>query len=114
MLISTFPLTVDPARPWRFQSLDWVDVDFDGAKDEASRTIDGVFQSLDWVDVDFDPPSPLAPVRPRWSFQSLDWVDVDFDFSSAKPSALTHCFNPSTGLMLISTCRSEQHPHDAL
>ena len=78
MLISTFPLTVDPARPWRFQSLDWVDVDFDGAKDEASRTIDGVFQSLDWVDVDFDD-DELQLSLLSIVFQSLDWVDVDFD-----------------------------------
>ena len=37
-----------------------------------------VFQSLDWVDVDFDwadLPAASGSVR----FQSLDWVDVDFD-----------------------------------
>ena len=37
-----------------------------------------MFQSLDWVDVDFDwadLPAASGSVR----FQSLDWVDVDFD-----------------------------------
>ena len=37
-------------------------------------------------------------------FQSLDWVDVDFD-RFVKPVVQTEGtrFNPSTGLMLIST-----------
>ena len=36
------------------------------------------FQSLDWVDVDFDQSLALTR-RQRQKFQSLDWVDVDFD-----------------------------------
>ena len=37
-----------------------------------------MFQSLDWVDVDFD--MTLVPVSAVvGGFQSLDWVDVDFD-----------------------------------
>ena len=39
------------------------------------------FQSLDWVDVDFD----LADVDcglAHFLFQSLDWVDVDFDMGT--------------------------------
>ena len=61
-----------------------------------------MFQSLDWVDVDFD----LAIVRLPLGialFQSLDWVDVDFDIDYYFNSAQYCSFNPSTGLMLIST-----------
>ena len=37
-------------------------------------------------------------------FQSLDWVDVDFDaFTLLDALHRLTCFNPSTGLMLIST-----------
>ena len=36
-------------------------------------------------------------------FQSLDWVDVDFDISTGAMAAGECSFNPSTGLMLIST-----------
>ena len=85
-----------------FQSLDWVDVDFDNSFSSSCTVLLG-FQSLDWVDVDFD-------LRPRcclWHhimFQSLDWVDVDFDLVDyVMKLDLDICFNPSTGLMLIST-----------
>ena len=37
-----------------------------------------MFQSLDWVDVDFDVMWCLTQPA-MMSFQSLDWVDVDFD-----------------------------------
>ena len=37
-----------------------------------------LFQSLDWVDVDFDPMVLDGP-NSFYEFQSLDWVDVDFD-----------------------------------
>ena len=61
-----------------FQSLDWVDVDFDPAaslpgKPDSSR---------------FNPSTGLMLISTRWQlwridgkaqFQSLDWVDVDFD-----------------------------------
>ena len=36
-------------------------------------------------------------------FQSLDWVDVDFDCPPIQPNRIIYRFNPSTGLMLIST-----------
>ena len=36
-------------------------------------------------------------------FQSLDWVDVDFDSERGNQRTTILCFNPSTGLMLIST-----------
>ena len=36
-------------------------------------------------------------------FQSLDWVDVDFDNDVSFGRRGTERFNPSTGLMLIST-----------
>ena len=36
-------------------------------------------------------------------FQSLDWVDVDFDDVVFEVELLNGGFNPSTGLMLIST-----------
>ena len=87
---------------FEFQSLDWVDVDFD-LLGWGEFTVTRQFQSLDWVDVDFDssPVGTSAPVRP---FQSLDWVDVDFDWGwSSVLGRLSECFNPSTGLMLIST-----------
>ena len=65
------------AKSSRFQSLDWVDVDFDAHLGAAVRLVEQ-FQSLDWVDVDFDQPgSPCPGHLPE--FQSLDWVDVDFD-----------------------------------
>ena len=42
---------------------------------------------------------------PGVMFQSLDWVDVDFDSAMPTIVILTRdsSFNPSTGLMLIST-----------
>ena len=61
-----------------FQSLDWVDVDFDTAPKVRVSVKSSLFQSLDWVDVDFDSSLGLRR-RLRWWFQSLDWVDVDFD-----------------------------------
>ena len=85
-----------------FQSLDWVDVDFDIVSRQYRFTLDGFnpstglmlistlvallastasgqrFQSLDWVDVDFDNSLSLDFLA-RTMFQSLDWVDVDFD-----------------------------------
>ena len=61
-----------------FQSLDWVDVDFDlqRLRQESQECL---FQSLDWVDVDFDQLSGLGFSSTQRKFQSLDWVDVDFD-----------------------------------
>ena len=42
--------------------------------------------------------------QPGGGFQSLDWVDVDFDFAlPLGRNQLAQGFNPSTGLMLIST-----------
>ena len=61
-----------------FQSLDWVDVDFDTSIMAVAQWVDK-FQSLDWVDVDFDLAGRNWP-QARKRFQSLDWVDVDFDF----------------------------------
>ena len=37
-----------------------------------------MFQSLDWVDVDFDALA-VTYIDHIFVFQSLDWVDVDFD-----------------------------------
>ena len=92
--------------PFMFQSLDWVDVDFDVAVNRSWFLITK-FQSLDWVDVDFDNVAltylgePTVSFNPstglmlistwtdvvaefnEWSFQSLDWVDVDFDARNA-------------------------------
>ena len=63
-----------------------------------------MFQSLDWVDVDFDRKPSLRPPCVLYEFQSLDWVDVDFDIAPSRLIAWPRsCFNPSTGLMLIST-----------
>ena len=46
----------------------------------------------------------VTAVIPLVKFQSLDWVDVDFDLLlRSLPFAISLCFNPSTGLMLIST-----------
>ena len=47
-----------------------------------------MFQSLDWVDVDFDL-QRVAIVQRVVLFQSLDWVDVDFDLRFAY-SAMSH------------------------
>ena len=101
MLISTVLIVPPPFHHSVFQSLDWVDVDFD-LLGWGEFTVTRQFQSLDWVDVDFDssPVGTSAPVRP---FQSLDWVDVDFDVPSCQPMRGGNSFNPSTGLMLIST-----------
>ena len=60
------------------------------------------FQSLDWVDVDFDGRLIAFPLF-VYLFQSLDWVDVDFDMAAGPLEIDEQCFNPSTGLMLIST-----------
>ena len=38
-----------------------------------------MFQSLDWVDVDFDFITKGTAAAMTLAFQSLDWVDVDFD-----------------------------------
>ena len=47
-------MVFDPhTNQYKFQSLDWVDVDFD-AVDDGLIEDDLAFQSLDWVDVDFD------------------------------------------------------------
>ena len=89
----------------RFQSLDWVDVDFDPQGTDNYTAIKVLFQSLDWVDVDFDvvPTHKTAAIT---MFQSLDWVDVDFDQEQLNSHRATvYRFNPSTGLMLISTWR---------
>ena len=109
-----------------FQSLDWVDVDFDRRRrllsllnfcfnpstglmlistPSLSRSARSyfAFQSLDWVDVDFDLPAPPSGQRQTHPFQSLDWVDVDFDHRALLRPIVARCFNPSTGLMLIST-----------
>ena len=53
MLISTRVVQVAAHIIERFQSLDWVDVDFD-KQYKLVRSRHGLFQSLDWVDVDFD------------------------------------------------------------
>ena len=43
-------------------------------------------------------------MRSESTFQSLDWVDVDFDSKNAYDKLKEEqSFNPSTGLMLIST-----------
>ena len=68
---------INHAQGKLFQSLDWVDVDFDKKK-LAFRDSRAMFQSLDWVDVDFDLLALPCSVSTN-AFQSLDWVDVDFD-----------------------------------
>ena len=57
-------------------------------EDERNYIMFYEFQSLDWVDVDFDVDINLDIHNSRM-FQSLDWVDVDFDvaLSLAKKSA---------------------------
>ena len=64
---------------------------------------DKMFQSLDWVDVDFDTaaPHPLAPTRP--SFNPSTGLMLISTWSGPSPPRIGGCFNPSTGLMLIST-----------
>ena len=47
-------------------------------EDERNYIMFYEFQSLDWVDVDFDVDINLDIHNSRM-FQSLDWVDVDFD-----------------------------------
>ena len=68
-----------------FQSLDWVDVDFDvtviaiiGTHGSFNPST-GLMLISTWVDVDFDRRSVMAHCSLRQQFQSLDWVDVDFD-----------------------------------
>ena len=129
MLISTAGSVPRQLGHSQFQSLDWVDVDFDmpvpgktyltctcfnpstglmlistsQQTDQPDRR--DTFQSLDWVDVDFDvvPTHKTAAIT---MFQSLDWVDVDFDQEQLNSHRATvYRFNPSTGLMLISTWR---------
>ena len=78
MLISTIEVRYPAPFVSVFQSLDWVDVDFD-LRHHYKAVFDMMFQSLDWVDVDFD--------RPPIGTQTHDSTS----------------FNPSTGLMLIST-----------
>ena len=53
MLISTFLWLQLGCAAQQFQSLDWVDVDFD-EKCYMHGGPSSMFQSLDWVDVDFD------------------------------------------------------------
>ena len=77
MLISTGRARHRQVIQKGFQSLDWVDVDFDVAY-LYCHILSSPFQSLDWVDVDFDVGSP-PPDHVIDLFQSLDWVDVDFD-----------------------------------
>ena len=64
-------------RCFTFQSLDWVDVDFDPPS-ITCLCCGRKFQSLDWVYVDFDHTTKVPKIPPS-QFQSLDWVDVDFD-----------------------------------
>ena len=54
MLISTLLLLVATSAQAKFQSLDWVDVDFDLPPQWSRQWHLQSFQSLDWVDVDFD------------------------------------------------------------
>ena len=78
MLISTLAEAMSLADFGEFQSLDWVDVDFDGAR-LSTPCATCQFQSLDWVDVDFDLDRLVRQNKRMDWFQSLDWVDVDFD-----------------------------------
>ena len=51
----------------------------------------------------------------RCLFQSLDWVDVDFDVTYLFLIYMVgRCFNPSTGLMLISTPHSHLRPNEVI
>ena len=64
MLISTHRHAVGVGGNRQFQSLDWVDVDFDvaGVRQAVERS---KFQSLDWVDVDFDSSCLSALSKPK-------------------------------------------------
>ena len=88
MLISTVQPPGDKPGLSEFQSLDWVDVDFDTPLPSHIPLLILLFQSLDWVDVDFDS-ATRPPTGYSLPFQSLDWVDVDFDNanSSTRPLA---------------------------
>ena len=55
--------------------------------------------------------SPRSTIPAKSMFQSLDWVDVDFDLEIVPgPAELAVSFNPSTGLMLISTRQGALRP----
>ena len=105
MLISTTNSLTEICPIVRFQSLDWVDVDFDtGTHMGYYNGSSWRFQSLDWVDVDFDARQWRMVPLTCGQFQSLDWVDVDFDgCGTVLVPRRGDRFNPSTGLMLIST-----------
>ena len=65
----------------------------------------GKFQSLDWVDVDFDT-FALSSGAPAGSFNPSTGLMLISTPMQLWLHGLATRFNPSTGLMLISTCQS--------
>ena len=82
---STGLMLISTARPYPgnggqvlFQSLDWVDVDFDRVERVTPmRLLRSFNPSTGLMLISTSRVTPMGTVKS--AFQSLDWVDVDFD-----------------------------------